>query len=179
MSTRVYIAGPMTGLPEFNYPAFNKAAARLRDLGFHVENPAENPDPPGKIWEGYMRMAIAQLVTCDTIALLPGWDASRGARIEYDLAGTLGLRRLTLETLLGGQPAMTWHAIETAPKDGTVVDLWLAGPRNKEGGRETDCRFRNGRWLRDYGRDGEMEVGLYVGDKPTHWMLPPQPPTTA
>ena len=35
---RIYIAGPMTGLPDFNYPAFNAAAARMRALGFEVEN---------------------------------------------------------------------------------------------------------------------------------------------
>ncbi|MCY1527250.1 hypothetical protein D9M68_623110 [compost metagenome] len=39
---RIYLAGPMTGLPEFNYPAFHAEAARLRALGYQVENPAEN-----------------------------------------------------------------------------------------------------------------------------------------
>lgn len=91
MSGRIYIAGPMTGLPDFNYPAFNAEAARLRALGFHVENPAENPAPPCGSWAGYMRLAIAQLVTCDAICLLPGWSASRGASIEHDLAVHLGL----------------------------------------------------------------------------------------
>ena len=81
----------MTGLPDFNYPAFNAEAARLRALGFHVENPAENAAPPCGSWAGYMRLAIAQLVTCDAICLLPGWSASRGASIEHDLAVHLGL----------------------------------------------------------------------------------------
>ena len=56
--TRVYIAGPMTGLPDFNYPAFNAAAAKLRALGLEVLNPAENPPPPCGTWTGYMRMAL-------------------------------------------------------------------------------------------------------------------------
>jgi len=47
---RIYIAGPMTGLPEFNYPAFNAAAEYLRSLGHHVENPADNPVPACKSW---------------------------------------------------------------------------------------------------------------------------------
>lgn len=81
----------MTGLPDFNYPAFNAEAARLRALGFHVENPAENAAPSCGSWAGYMRLAIAQLVTCDAICLLPGWSASRGASIEHDLAVHLGL----------------------------------------------------------------------------------------
>jgi hypothetical protein len=88
---RIYIAGPMTGRPDFNYPAFNAAAARLRALGYAVENPAENNAPPCGTWSGWMRLALTQLVTCDTIALLPGWFGSRGATIEQRLAHDLGL----------------------------------------------------------------------------------------
>ncbi|HEX7866576.1 MAG TPA: DUF4406 domain-containing protein [Variovorax sp.] len=91
MKSRVYLAGPMSGLPESNYPAFNAAAARLRALGYHVENPAENPAPPCGSWLGYMRLALAQLVTCDHVALLPGWERSKGAGIEWRLACDLGL----------------------------------------------------------------------------------------
>jgi Domain of unknown function (DUF4406) len=88
---RIYIAGPMSGLPDFNYPAFHAAAQRLRDLGFNVENPADNPEPHCGSWLGYMRMAIRQLAQCDGVALLPGWESSRGARIEQQLATQLGL----------------------------------------------------------------------------------------
>lgn len=91
---RIYIAGPMTGLPEFNFPAFHAEAARLRGLGFEVENPAENPKPPSPTWEAYMRMAIAQVVTCDTVVLLPGWENSRGAKLEKHIAEQLGMRWL-------------------------------------------------------------------------------------
>lgn len=89
--TRIYIAGPMTGLPAYNYPAFHARAAQLRALGHHVENPAENK--PGDDWEwlDYMRSALAQLITCDRVEMLPGWSKSRGATIEYDLAKSLGL----------------------------------------------------------------------------------------
>ena len=58
----IYIAGPMTGLPECNYPAFHEAARRLRLLGYEVLNPAENPVPACGTWQGYMRLALAQLV---------------------------------------------------------------------------------------------------------------------
>ena len=89
---RVYVAGPMSGLPDFNYPAFNAEAGRLRALGYEVENPAENPVPPCGSWAGYMRMALAQVVQCDGIVLLPGWETSRGATLEHHVATTLGLR---------------------------------------------------------------------------------------
>lgn len=83
---RIYIAGPMTGLPDLNYPAFNALAADLRQQGYHVENPAENPKPACGSWAGYMRMAVRQLATCDFVVVLDGWHNSRGARIEVDLA---------------------------------------------------------------------------------------------
>ena len=89
--TRIYIAGPMTGLPELNFPAFHAEAAFLRALGFEVENPAENPAPPCGSWLGYMRMAIVQVARCDAVVMLPGWNDSRGALVEHDLAQGLGL----------------------------------------------------------------------------------------
>ncbi len=88
---KIYIAGPMSGLPDFNYPVFHAAASGLRKLGHAVENPAENPTPACGSWEGYMRMAIAQLVKCDAVALLPGWESSKGASLEHRLAHDLGL----------------------------------------------------------------------------------------
>lgn len=88
---RIYIAGPMTGLPQFNYPAFNTMAAQLRAEGFEVENPAENPAPACGSWLGYMRLSLAQMVTCDQVTTLPGWEQSKGARIEVELARVLGL----------------------------------------------------------------------------------------
>ena len=89
---RIYIAGPMSGLPDFNYPALNAKAAELRALGFHVENPAENPAPHCGSWLGYMRLAVRQLSTCDAVYLLPGWSKSRGACIEHQLAVGMGLQ---------------------------------------------------------------------------------------
>lgn len=88
---RIYIAGPMTGLPEFNYPAFNAKAAELRAMGYEVENPAENPEPECKSWQGYMRMSLHQIAQCDSVYMLPGWHNSKGARLEYQIASGLGL----------------------------------------------------------------------------------------
>ena len=89
---RIYIAGPMTGLPDLNFPAFHAEAARLRALGYEVSNPAEiNPDPTAG-WEACMRADIAELVKCDGVALLPGWERSRGASLEAHIAHSLGMR---------------------------------------------------------------------------------------
>lgn len=87
-----YIAGPMTGLPEFNYPAFHAAAEELRAKGVEVENPAENDSgSSGKSWDFYIRLALTQLLKCDTILLLPGWETSRGAVLERHVAEALGM----------------------------------------------------------------------------------------
>lgn len=84
--SRVYIAGPMTGMPDFNFPAFNAEAAFLRNLGFTVENPAENTLPADSTWETYLKAALRQMLTCDAVVFLPGWLGSRGARLEMFLA---------------------------------------------------------------------------------------------
>ena len=88
---RVYVAGKMSGEPNLNYHNFNRVAKQLRAEGYHVENPAENPDPPCKSWRKYMEMAIRQLATCDAIFLLNGWQDSKGAGVEYELALGLGM----------------------------------------------------------------------------------------
>ncbi|MEG9248036.1 DUF4406 domain-containing protein [Arthrobacter sp. Soc17.1.1.1] len=85
----VYIAGPMTGLPDFNYPAFHAAEKQLQDAGYRTLNPARNPEQSS--WQGYMRAGLGQLLEADAIALLPGWERSPGANIEKQLAFDLGL----------------------------------------------------------------------------------------
>lgn len=88
---RVYVAGPMSGLPDLNFPAFHARTHMLRGRGAHVENPAEiNPDP-SMDWSDAMRADIPRLLTCDTIDLLPGWEKSRGATLEYHIAQQLGM----------------------------------------------------------------------------------------
>ena len=86
---RVYLAGPMTGLPDFNYPAFNAAAAELRAMGFDVANPAENPTPAEPTWPNYLRVALTQMLTCKGVVVLPNWYSSKGARLEVGVARTL------------------------------------------------------------------------------------------
>jgi len=68
---------------------------------------------------------------------------------------------------------MEWQPIETAPKDGSRVDVWLHG--NLPIGRQANCYFIEGRWRFDY---GDM-VGLLLETgliKASHWMPLPEPP---
>jgi hypothetical protein len=107
VSLCVYVAGPMTGYPEHNRPAFAAEAARLRALGYRVLSPAEKmgtEDVEAAIARGskhldsadyhrFMREDLLWILTeCDAVQLLPGWEASRGARVERDVAEVIGLQ---------------------------------------------------------------------------------------
>lgn len=102
---RCYISGPMTGLPLLNFPAFNEAAARLRDLGYDVVNPVDIVVGPDAQWAEFLRADIAQLVTCDAIAPLPNWWKSKGARLEMHIARELGMREIAVGVAATGVPA--------------------------------------------------------------------------
>lgn len=96
---RIYLSGPMSGLPDRNFPIFNSVAARLRSLGFEVVNPTDfNPD--GELWRSCLRRSISDLMTCDTIALLEGWSGSDGSFLELSIANRLGITAVNAQDLL-------------------------------------------------------------------------------
>lgn len=89
----VYLSGPMTGIPQRNFPAFRAATAQLRARGLTVITPHELASSPSLDWATAMRIDLAGLLRSglDALVLLPGWPASRGARVELALALELGL----------------------------------------------------------------------------------------
>lgn len=91
----------MTGLPEFNYPLFISTAQRLRRAGFKVVNPAENGLAPNAPWASHMRRDLHAMLDCQGLAVLPDWQASRGARLEVDVAQALGMPVRTVCEWLG------------------------------------------------------------------------------
>ena len=97
LHTRIYISGPMTGYPGLNLPAFAAAADTLRALGHDPVNPGGNTLGPDPKWADYLRVDLVDLVTCSAVALLPGWHASKGARLEIHVAKELGLTVHTIE----------------------------------------------------------------------------------
>lgn len=88
--TRVYISGPMTGLPSLNFPAFNAEALRLEGLGYEVINPVDLCQNSTS-WEECMRLDPAALLTCDKIVLLDGFEKSKGAHLEMNVAHRVGI----------------------------------------------------------------------------------------
>ena len=116
---KIYLAGPMRGIPEFNFPAFFAAAAALRAEGHVVFNPAErDQNAHGEAcWKGNMtgdlnvgttktsgfnlREALRDdthyiCMEADAIALLPGWEKSSGATAERALGVALGHKLIVL-----------------------------------------------------------------------------------
>ena len=109
---RVYLAGPMRGYPRFNFDAFDAYAAELRDAGYEVTSPAEldrkhgfDPDEPisddeieAMLPNMIARDLVAIALDCEAVALLPGWQDSRGVKVELTLARFLGLPILDATT---------------------------------------------------------------------------------
>jgi hypothetical protein len=114
---KIYLAGPMRGHPNFNFPAFDMAAVRLRAQGHEVFSPAdhdrknvpaaalmnETGDEDQLARESHY--TINDALAADTawicrhaqaVALLPGWEKSTGAQAERALGVALGLTIIIL-----------------------------------------------------------------------------------
>ncbi|WP_323025778.1 DUF4406 domain-containing protein [Castellaniella sp.] len=97
VSDAVYIAGPMTGRVGLNYEAFNAVAAWLRAQGREVVSPAEFGLAADTPWADCMRVAARAVSYCGEVLLLPGWEQSKGACKEADLAATFAMPTAVLD----------------------------------------------------------------------------------
>lgn len=89
---KLYLSGPMTGIEKYNHDLFNRVAAEFRMAGFEVCSPSEFFDGDRtKERHEYMREAFKYLLEADTVVILPGWETSKGARLEIMIAQELNL----------------------------------------------------------------------------------------
>jgi len=92
---KIYIAGKVTGLKLEDVTAkFKEVQQELESDGYEVINPIEVVADPNTNWKNAMKLCIAALVQCNSIYLLPCWQDSKGAQLEYSLAKGIGLRIL-------------------------------------------------------------------------------------
>lgn len=106
---KLYLSGPMRGYPNFNFPLFDAVAMRLREDGNIVYNPSENDQvtyPDIDRWPGFaegdtircpkfnmhvsLHWDFARILEANGIVLLPGWEASVGAKAERYVAEATG-----------------------------------------------------------------------------------------
>lgn len=116
----IYIAGPMTGYPNFNFDAFHNAAAKFKALGWRVFNPAEKDEEDGVVggagWEtgddqklvasGWdfkeaFTWDVCKVIEADAIYVLPGYEKSSGATAELAVAKAIKARYPEYEIIYG------------------------------------------------------------------------------
>lgn len=101
----IYLSGPMTGYPDFNYPAFDYAAAKLRALGYNVLNPAEDFAGDTELdYEEYIRKDIKHVLTADLLVMLDGWEGSAGSHLEVAVAVGIGMPVALIDDVLSDDP---------------------------------------------------------------------------
>lgn len=87
---RIYISGPMTGLPNLNKDKFNEMERVIKELGHEVINPAKLELPLSCSHDDYMSIDIPLVSLSDAICMLEGWENSEGAKEEYMHACHIG-----------------------------------------------------------------------------------------
>lgn len=110
-----YLAGPMTGIPAFNFPLFDRAASSLRGRAYAIVSPAELDDPAERkkalaspdghalvgddSWREFLRrdVDIVMAEGCVGVICLPNWEGSKGARLETYVAEAFGKEILRYE----------------------------------------------------------------------------------
>ena len=112
--TTVYIATPITGVPEQNLPMVREIAKALESMGFSpiVPHDIDAPDHPGECPEAdtypgvtgqehgglcYLKEDLRVMLECGMVVAAPGWSKSRGATVEVELAKKVGI------------PVRYWH----------------------------------------------------------------------
>ncbi len=99
---KIYLAGPMRGHSELNRPAFNQYAGQLRAEGHEVFNPAEMPDADCLALRAIFDLECSYICReAEAVAVMPGWEHSKGAMAEKSLADAIGVNVIYLGAIGG------------------------------------------------------------------------------
>jgi hypothetical protein len=134
---KYYLAGPMSNIPQFNYPRFFELARILREEGFTIVSPAELDSPEtvkaamaspdgnlgsgvvnGETWGEFLARDVKLVADdVDGVFVMEGWEKSRGARLELFVAHLAKKPIFTIKEVTGGlevntlQDVTLFHAI--------------------------------------------------------------------
>lgn len=114
-TTKYYLSGPMTGLPNFNKPEFFRIANELEKRRIPVTNPADldADDSSEKTWVEYLRRDLLALLDgCHAVAVLTGWEKSKGATLECAVAAAMGMPIVCANVMLCNPDRVNIHRIE-------------------------------------------------------------------
>jgi hypothetical protein len=102
----IYLSGPMAGRPDLNEPAFRRAAKAISQhpnqldviVPHDIEAPSHEGDCPASYAKNgphsaacYLRADLAVMLVADAVVMMPGWEASVGARLELSVAAACGI----------------------------------------------------------------------------------------
>lgn len=149
MTARAYVAGPMRGYDQFNFPAFDHCAKVLRSRGWEVRSPAEHDrdggfDETRNSLDGFdlraaMRWDLESVCWADAVVLLPGWEKSSGVAIELTAARAIGNQLLTFDPWTEKVTTL----VEESPL--AEADRIVSGPRQEDYGHPAEDFARTGR----------------------------------
>lgn len=164
-----YLAGPMTGIPQFNFPEFQRVTNMLRQAGYPIRSPAELDDQEtydaamasvdgapgsgvtnGETWGDFLSRDVKLVAdeSCGVI-VMPGWERSRGARLEVFVAE---LCSLPVRRFVEGEDG-DWGLAEIEGDQESVLDEasgLIKGARLKQYGHPAE----------DFGRTAKMWSGI-------------------
>lgn len=171
---KLYLAGPMRGIQDHNFPAFDAAADKLRAMGHEVCNPADLSRDSGveyssdgtcsiEAFRELLTIDMAWLADADGIALMPGWQKSQGARFELLFATMVGMKVLTHDGQVYAQPPalianviFDGKVLADQPHEATVTD------RDHHGRIRIDCTCKA--WWTIRRSSNAMEVTQSIND---------------
>jgi hypothetical protein len=136
---KAYLAGPMSNIPQFNFPEFFRVGELLRSQGWNIVSPAElddhddkgaalkskDGDPNnrdamgGKTWGDFLARDVKLIADTgiEAIIFLPGWETSKGAKLEA-MVGLLS-ERIRFYELKDDVP------VETDPRE-IAAEIYMA-----------------------------------------------------
>ena len=89
---KIYISGKISGTDiTETRKRFASVAKAMKRIGVEPVNPLENGLSEHDSWEAHMLKDIADLLQCNAIYMLQGWQESKGARIKHYIATEIGM----------------------------------------------------------------------------------------